>query len=503
MEITINKKKNSFKNIRIIAYMTLFVLSFVQFSISEFSLGFFFINLSIITLTGFVIYFFFRPELISKYIFPIFLTFSYNFGSLSGPLLFKTIFLQPLFSNLINPVHTFFYLILMQIVIIFALIIFINSKLLQSVSSIFSKGLSSLKNFNEIDIKFINFLFLTYLFFFIILYVKNPGGISFVAKYEDPSILIKFINGTQELFYVPLIYYFKFYFFDKIIEKKKFFFILFFYFLFLFFIFISGGGRTIYIQSIIPILFLTLLFILYNKNIVNLKKQIKIIFLIFVIFITSMNLFNHTYQLTRHEKVDSFIGNITYKFEFFFSKIESELYESDESYVGNNAIDRLIFPKYFDLFDLVATEEKKNLFYNFYITKFISIFPKPILNIFEHDYNKNDYFITSKSFLQNIKGGGAFSLGSVLAEFKYIFENFYILFWLLYVFLAFTFFHSFQKKNDNKIILSPVALIFLWWIYHFFFTDSIHQSIGIIRQILQTSIVYYLFFQIFRLKIKI
>jgi len=503
MIINIKPELVSFKNLRTTLYLILVALSFGQFIISGFSVPFFFIIISIFILSTLNIYLLIRPKLLSRYIFPLILTFSFNFGALSGPLLFKTIFFQPLFSNLINPINTFQYLIISNLLIIIALLIFINSQLLKSISSIISSSLIILKNFKEPDTKFLNLLFITYLIFWIIIYIYDQGPNSF-SSYG--SVIIKFMEGTKMLIFIPILYYMKYYLIDQKITKFYFYTLLTFMIFFLGYISLSINGRTVLIQFFIIITFLLILFIFFQKQKIKIANTKFLIGLI-LISILFLNLINEIILSSRSDRITRTSSEqLKYSMELYkndkFHSID-KLFYNDEAYTRNLSIDRLIFPKYFDLFDIEAKEYKRDYFINYYLEKFITIIPLPILDLLGYKIDKSNYNITSKSFLENVEGGGLHSLGSVLAEFKYVFGYFFVFIWFVFVLLVFVFFHGFQKKNDDKIILSPIALIFIWWIYHFFFTDSIHQSIGIIRGIVQTSIVYYLYYQIFRLKIKI
>ena len=504
MEININPKLILFKNMRMTIYASFLILVIIQFFISDFSMSTFSISICILILTCLITNLFLRPGMLSEFVFPVLLTFSFNFGALSGPLFFKTIFFQPLFSNLINPLNTFYYLIIAQIIIMLGLLIFINSKILRSISLVLSKGLSYLKNFKEPNLQFLNFLFVSYFVFWIIIFFYDQG----INTFSDyGSVFIKFIEGTRYLIFIPVLYYVKFCLVDKTFSKKKLFIFLFFFVTFLGMVALAINGRTIFVQFFVILLFLLILLFFFQKNLLKSTKITKFFFTLIVISILLLTLFNNVILSTRSERNDqTALQQLKFSIDTFIldkSNLTDKMYYSDEGYANNLSVDRLIFPKYFDLFYFEATEEKRHMFIDFYNEKFISIFPLPVLNLLGLKIEKANYSISSKSLLENTKGGGLHSLGSIVAEFNYVFGNFFIFVWLGFVLLIFTFFHSFQKKNDNKIILSPVALIFVWSIYHFFFTDSIHQSIGIIRHILQTSIVYYFFFQIFRLKIKI
>ena len=502
MIINIRPELASFKNLRTTLYLILVTLSLGQFIISGFSVPFFFIIISIFILSTLNIYLLIRPKLLRRYIFPIILTFSFNFGALSGPLLFKTLFFQPLFSNLINPINTFQYLIISNLLIIIALLIFINSQLLKSISSIISNILIILKNFKEPNTKFLNLLFTTYLIFWIIIYIYDQGPNSF-SSYG--SVIIKFMEGTKMLFFVPIVYYIKFYLIDRKVRSIHFYVLVIFYTIFLAFISLSINGRTVFIQFFIIITFLLILFIFFQKQkiiIVDSKFLIGLI-LISILF---LNLINEIILSSRSDRITRTSSEqLKYSIELYkndkFHSID-KLFYNDEAYTRDLSIDRLIFPKYFDLFYFQATDKKRQMFIEYYNKKFITILPLPLINLLGINIKKADYTNTSKSFLENIKGGGKHSLGSIVAEFIYISGNFFVLFWLLFVLIIFTFFHAFQKKNYKKIILSPIAIIFIWWIYHFFFTDSIHQSISIIRQILQNSFFYFVFYQISRFTIR-
>ena len=144
------------------------------------------------------------------------------------------------------------------------------------------------------------------------------------------------------------------------------------------------------------------------------------------------------------------------------------------------------------------SKQQKKEFTNSALIKLVLILPQNIITIFNKEFNKKKYYISTGSLIDRIDNGydkgGLFNSGHILAELYIILNSYFfliLLIFLLYL-IIFTLFNSLQIKKDNKIIFSPIIIVFLLTLIFTGGADSIMGLIStIVRSFLQTLILYF------------
>ncbi len=492
-----------FLKIRRITYFITFIFSLIQIFISSFDINIliilFLINLiSIINLEITL-----QRDKLLFYLIPSLLVIFVNLFYLLFPLYIKTFLGGSILDNLELGIKSFYISILYVIVTSLCFSFFVKKTNFSNRDDLNRPLLTKLNVFEYLNVKSSIIIFLVlfsiklYLFFY-----QN----SFVIHEEFGNIFLKFLFGFDQFFYLPIILMFNLYYLNRI---TKFFFINFLVLNILLSIFfaISTNSRTEIFQMITIIFFCYFFFFLQGKIKIN---GIKFIFILFLLILFSFIFENISKKLLKVRgiqyetspielfKITSGLSDVNYKILDINTDQNLEYI-----YTGHNVLDRFTPIKYLDkaLYDSsyfgFSDYEDFSKFSRF---KMLSLFPQNLINIFAKDYKKSEYKVAIGSKIERLayqRFGGDLNKGSYIVELLLI-TNSYILTFVLVALIYLTFFFIvsfFQKVNNDKIIFSPIILLFVFEILYASQSDSLAYFITFffrtpIEMILLINILY-------------
>jgi len=456
----------------------------------------------------FTIFYCFNSKYFFDYPLSLMTIFISHFINLGGVLFLKSVEFSLLTSNLYLPLSTINNLFLFNITIILGHLIYMKL----GVSGIIKEKLINLfLKFKFFEIKNINFLyFLSCLAIISKFLFYDLNTAYYLQNTTDPSIFRDFLNGLNYFIFVPIIIFVINYIQD---EKKykinKFF--IFFYFLSLLFIALSRNNRSMMFDIILLLSIVFILLFFLSKIKFYKKDLIKLILLAFLIFplSTIVEKLSNNFLLERQnyfskspiENVYSFIKNFSFsnKNQTFTDNQEFKKYDlfSEINY-STNYLNRFNIIKIHDNFNYInqsITDFQLEALKDIQINKIISIFPKPVIKIFDKNFDKNKYVsFTTASFLYGNYSdqSSKLNIGSALMTLHIIFGNWSYLIVLLCFLPFFILLDSFYISKNN--ILSPYVLVFLYstsiGIFNYFSASEIYLWINfVIRTIPQTLII--------------
>ena len=210
---------SSISTYKILIKFILLSFALVQIVISNFNLYVIFTVSLIIFFTFLTIELFFNKKNLIFYFFPTLLIFSLNLVFLTGPLIFKTIFLQNINSNLDLPFFSYFIASMYQLTVNLALLFYKkNYKFINLSKLIANKIFKRMRLFEEPNIRYMIFIFFIV---FINKYYLNflDQGPTKTSDFGDVGF--KILYKISLFYYLPLIFSFKFFFIDKKIKDRK------------------------------------------------------------------------------------------------------------------------------------------------------------------------------------------------------------------------------------------------------------------------------------------
>ena len=492
---------SSISTYKILIKFILLSFALVQIVISNFNLYVIFTVFLIIFFTFLTIELFFNKKNLIFYFFPCVLLFSLNFVFLSGPLIFKTIFLQNVNDNLHTPVFTFFIASVYQLTANLSFLYYKkNKKLINFSKLIASKIFKPMRSFDETSIRYMFFIFILVTFnrYYLIFFDR---GINSTTDFGD--VTVKILYQLSLFYYLPLILTFKYFFLDRRLNKFIFYSIITFYIVNSFFLSLAGNARSDFYSLfiILSVLIFFYKFLLSNKF-VSFSK-VYILFLLIVI-ISSYSIVSNSILKNRSDR-----SVLTPKDLLFKSLDPKQLimpsikdYYEGMTYTENELIDRLVNIKFLD-YSLKLSNNLSNKdaqqFTEIVIGKYLSIFPQNFINIFSKNFKKKDYLIATGSMLEKYNygsyRGGKLNVGSYLAELKVMLNSYILTFMTVFVFFIFIYIliQSFQIITDNEIIFSPVIFVISPNLFFLVASDTSLDFVYIlIRGAFELVILYYI-----------
>jgi len=477
-------KKNLIPNIKLLKIKTNFLIfltliSVIQIFISNFNTIDTLITLIILFTTYWMMEKIFNKKYIVEFFIPFLIVFYLNWSYLSGPLILKTFFFQNLTSNFFLPIETFIIAIIFQILLVLVLLFFESSIKLNKISTFISnKIIYNLKGYVVLNRTFLYFLLLFLFINRLYLNVIDQGVNSFT---EYGNISMKLLYGFNLFYFLPLIHFF--YLFQvKEISKGKIYFIFFIYILSGFFFAITGNSRT----QIFLFFFYLLFFVNFFKIFIfeNYSTTLNFKFFILIIFILIIG-----NKLSQNITEDRIYRSDISAMELFklstgerLEGPEIEHFLGDESLVGNPIADRLISIKFLDkslYYSKDFNKSQKKYFKDFINKRFLFILPQNLTNIFDKEYIKEDYAISSGSLVERTyygyDKGGLKTSGNFLAELMIIFDSYIVICLLIFIMFLIVFIitQSFQKKNPSSNEFSPLIIVLLIGIVNVINADSL------------------------------
>ena len=495
---------SSISTYKILIKFILLSFALVQIVISNFNLYVIFTVFLIIFFTFLTIELFFNKKNLIFYFFPTLLIFSLNLLFLTGPLIFKTIFLQNINSNLDLPFFSYFIASMYQLTVNLALLFYKkNYKFINLSKLIANKIFKRMRLFEEPNIRYMIFIFFIV---FINKYYLNfiDQGPTKTSEFGDVGF--KILYKISLFYYLPLIFSFKFFFIDKKINNFTFYSIILFYMASAFILSLGANRRSDF-YTIFLILFILISFykIFLSNNFGSFSK-VYILFLLVIIifsniFISSNILKNRSDRFSLKPK-DLLLQSLD--FSQPINHRSKSVYEQGMTFTDNEIIDRLIQIKWLDYNLRLA----KNLSYKdaeeFTETvkgKYLGIFPQNFINIFSKNFKKQDYVVATGSMLEKATYGrylgGALNVGSYLVELKVLFNSYFIIFIVVFILFLFTItmVQSFQLNTDTEIIFAPIIFIISPHLFWLVASDTSGQFVYFfIRGAWELVLLYYILF---------
>ena len=481
-------------------YVILFIFLFIQLILSSFNYEVILIVFVLYATSIYTIKSVLNRKILINFFFPTLIILSLNFTLISGPLIFKTIFLQNIESNLDSPIRTFCVVCVYQIIMVLCLKFYSKSTNALTLSKRINLSLiKRLKSFNVPSVK--------YSIFLLIIFTLNKGYLNFVdqgagAFTQIGDVRMKLLYAIEDFFFLPLICFSVHYFKDKNISNFFYLGILTFY-TFAGIIFgLASNSR----QDILSIFFVIFSIIIIFK-VFHLKKLNSLIRLYTVLSVIFLFFFMETLSSSILKSRD--LRNILSAKDMLLLSVPNNQpnIEKDflikvpnrETYIGNKILDRLIFVRFVDksLFlskDFLETQREQ--FFEYNKNRLITIFPIKIINIFNKDFDKEKYIISNGSLIEGLHYGsfaGKNNTGSFLVELIIITNSYLIAAIIIFILniLFFIFIQSFQNNSDNFIQFSPILLVVIFFLL---FVPNSDNSMGFlfntIRRPLQLAILY-------------
>ena len=458
---------NTIHSYKVVVKFLLLSFGLIQIVLNNFSLDVFFTVFIILFFTFINIELLFNKKNLIFYFFPCVLLFTLNFVFLSGPLIFKTIFLQNVNDNLHTPVFTFFIASVYQLTANLSFLYYKkNKKLINFSKLIASKIFKPMRSFDETSIRYMFFIFILVTFnrYYLIFFER---GINSTIEFGD--FTGKILYQLSLFYYLPLILIFKYFFLDRRLNKFIFYLIITFYIASSFFLSLAGNARSDF-YSLFIILFVLIFFykFLLSNKFVSFSK-IYILFLLIVI-ILSFSMVSDSILKNRSDRSVLTPKDLMFKSldrkQLIMTSIEG--YSEGMTYTENELIDRLVAIKFLD-YSLKLSNNLSNKdaqqFTEIVISKYLSIFPQNFINIFSKNFKKKDYSIATGSMLEKYNfgsyRGGNLNVGSYLAELKVMLNSYILIFMTVFIFFIFIYIliQSFQLITDNQIIFSPIIFV--------------------------------------------
>ena len=501
------KNKNitdiNFNYLKKYSLIILFLILIIQIFISSFSYESILICFILYFTTFYTLNSILNKNIFLNFLFPSLIILSLNFTLITGPLIFKTFFLQDLTSNLFFPFKSFSIVCVYQILLIFCLRFVAQSKKSLKISSnINLLLLSKLKIFNIPGIK--------YSFLILIIFSINKYYLNFIdqgsgAFTQFGDVRMKILYAAEDFFYLPIISFSIYYFKEKKISGLIYFLILTYYVLSTIIFGLASNSRHEVLSSFFVIFSVIIIFRIFYLNKINLI--IKFLFFFILIFLF---FFMETISAVILKSRD--VRDIVSAKELLILSIQNNktTIEKDftvkvahaETYTGNDILDRFILIKFIDKSLYLSddfTETQRDEFIEFIKNRLISILPINVIKLFDKNFDKQKYIMSNGSLLEKLYYGdskrGLFNTGSFIVELLIV-TNSYLLTVLIFFILnviLFIFLQSFQNNSKKYIQFSPILFII---IFHYFFLPNSDNSswffFNAIRRPLQLAFLYFI-----------
>lgn len=278
-------------------------------------------------------------------------------------------------------------------------------------------------------------------------------------------------------------------------------------------LFFNSRGLLLYGFASLMLIFL--LFGMLSKKIVSsltLFRMFVVLILVSVISVPATNLVT-AMVIARVERsnvspiklIENTIDNFNdpgklerYTKQYEFLKNNSSY---DEIYISNPILARLVTTKFHDNAFFFAerisdksVDRLRDISYDLLFT----VVPQPILEKLKIDLDKKLLKFTMGDLLANYAVGtpiGGYKTGSVFGQGLLIFGNSFILIYFAMCFILFAAIDIFSKRtSESAIVVSAVGMINLWPNFLFGISaESLHYLfIGVVRGVLQAAILYFI-----------
>jgi len=509
--------ENNIKKIKFLFFFAILICSLIQiFLISEFNNYF---SLFWLIFSNILIFLYcFSLENLKYYPISIFSLIFTNFYSNASALFFKSIFFQPIDLNLFDPNFTYFFLFIVNLLLIFVHIIYKKSKLFLALRVKLQKFYFFINLEKSNDKNFLIYLgFFSLLFAFIS--VTFFGDNIFADMSDGPNIVGDILNVTNIFFICPFIILFTYKFY-KFNLKKIDFIIIFLSLILLLYISLGLNARSAFFDTIFVGCLIYSFFILIGFTDIKILKFNKVFFLIvfFIYLGNAIDKFSDSYLETRAQRdITNPLQNIKNHFKSI-KRGDNQVKKNEllsnkifrEDYYPLNIVNRINIVKATDNIlyakNYLSKDQIKNI-YNYEQNQFISIFPSPFINIFNPNFDKFRYLdstITSKIYKsvdKYFEGGKSNGLSFAIL---FLYEDILFIFiFVISTFLTFSLLDSFNFKGSFLIIYFVLMYSTSGSLVNLITSGSLSDFFGTLIRIIPQSILFFiLFFKIYKKLLK-
>lgn len=429
-----------------------------------------------------------------------------------GPLVFQTLYLNPVNFNLRMSYLAFMHTAFMLMGLIIGHFIYVNSKFFNTLRLFIHDGFKNkLRLFDDISGGFV--FLLTFLAFFAVYF----GGVNDIETGDVGGKSLAILGFFTML---PLAY-----FYQGIQNNKRsrawYFTILGIYFFALILLGFLRNSRGMFADFALCFIFILFYFI-YSKKIIITKK----VFLIGLLSIIPLTFFMNLLSLVSGAiLINRSIREDTRGIELISSTLDTmlqiltgeinrggvgvnanvDLNSYNELYIYNDFLSRLITVKFDDNILFYSQNIGLDKYFEvniFYFDRLISLLPQPVINFFTSDFDKSNYMYSYGDWVNNLSVGGAlssFKLGSVSISGYNLFGYFFYIVVIFTVPVLFSLIDAMEVKYKNidhkyRVYLSVMAILLLKMIFMLFNGDSIMGVISFVLRYLWQFIFAYCFF---------
>ena len=433
----------------------------------------------------------------------------FNFSTQLGALLFKCMYFDSVSNNLDRPIFTFLYSALFQFGLLLSALIY-KSKFIKFSENI-NKNILVPMSLLKMPKKSMLF-FLGYLGLFSLLYQAQFVGTTSKIEYGDVSG--KFIQSLTIFVSAPYLVLFYSKLNPYLYYSKKNTTYLIIYSIILIGLAIALNFRGMIFTGIFNLLVVFGLY--FSAGMLDFKiTKLKVFLCVLAIPIISISSdFVFAMAIARENRgvnspvqmfvdtIDIFLDRDQLK---YLEKVSQQVIESEysEIYIGNSMIDRLLSVKFVDITTSHISDisEANTLeIINATQLKIAALIPTQFLLFFGGYIDKNDTFFSIGDFIRYASGdyfSPSFLTGSNVAHAIILLG--YLSFLLLIPFFIFTmiFINAFQGNSPSGIVVSPIILINIMYVFNYFVSDSLIDGIQFMfRALPQFSIMYFILFSL-------
>ena len=461
-----------------------------------------------------------KKENIFNYPVSIFSIIFFNIYANGGTLFFKSFLFEDLTQNLYQPNHTFFLLLVFNVVIVFTHFFYTKIKFFDRVKLKINNLYSFMKVDNENKVMIKNFFILLGIATVIFASISFTffGNFIYLQKQTGPNFLGDIINGIN-VFYISgfvVLYSKKFYNFSF---SRKDFSLIFLSGIAIFYLSLGLNSRSAFFDLVFLglLIYVFYYFIGYYEIKVLRLNKIFIVF-IFLFFSTSLvDRFSETYIESRESRDKTNpVQNIKNHFSTFLDRKTTKNYDFytsanifNENYYEVKLLNRINIIKATDnvLYakKFISNKQVDNLI-DYEYGQIISILPSPVINLFSQSFEKDKFLnfsMTSKIFIEADGSFGGSKSNGLIYPIVYIYNDyiFYLLFFFILI-LSFLFLDSFYNRKNKSF---SILLFLLFYTTGGGLINAISQgSVSdvcalLFRDLPQSILIFFILFKIFSL----
>lgn len=460
-----------------------------------------------------------QPRLLEKYPISSMMILSFNFSSISGALIFKTVELSALVEYLMNPMTTFGALAVVQFTLILSHAAYRRLGFMRFIRNMLATRI--LLPFKVFKIPSVRQCWLMGLIGLISIVASRLNMHGYGNQFSNSSILDKFLEGFNFLALTPFLIPFlghidK----DSKVEKGSYLGVGV-YFLILLALGIMLNTRSLFFDGLATIGTVVFLFMGTGKIRVKFSTLAKtiIVLLVAVPVFSFLSDLSTAMVMVRGNRSD--VSGVELFKETLdalqdrdslsaFEKMNNVLLtgEYNENYLNGPLLKRLIITKYHDnMFHYIDDfpQDGSSKLRGDITEKVLAIFPSPFLDVFGIELDKKQLGFSSGDYIYYIAHGvglGGHRVGSMVAEGFALAGFLFPIVLFMGAFFVYAIYDAFTIFKPGVIVFSPLILVNSWYLLGgsagiTFSAESVSNLIGgLIRGVPQLVLLYFIVYKI-------